>query len=252
MRATVVHARAGYPPGRVEDLSGNGQGALDRDSLVVAGQALTWQSVFSCGPLTAVPVSSTSALLMRHDGDAGLEQWHDRFALGLAHRMKGELSIAAVTARLLTEAASEDSGEDAELLASAIEGFAALLADLEVARAPEGIADRIVADALRTHTVLLGGSLVHQQVSAREHGEFTIHTVRSGSAHLTRSELERLRAQVGLPWPTRPKNGVGRDLGMARWRTTMQSQRHQMWCRVEGKNALVTELWLRDPQGPRE
>lgn len=252
MRATVVHARAGYPPGGVEDLSVTGQDALDRDSLVIAGQALTWQSVFSCGPITAVPVSSTCALLVRHNEDAGLDKWHDRFTLGLAHRMKGELSIAAVTAKLLAEAAGGDSGEDAELLASAIDGFAALLADLEVKRAPEGTGDRIVADALRTHTVLLGSGLENQQVSVREHGEFTIHTVRSGSAHLTRSELEGLRAQIGLPWPTRPKNGVGRDLGMARWRTTVQSQRHQMWCRVEETNALVTELWLRAPQGPQE
>jgi hypothetical protein len=251
MCGTLVRAAAGCPPSSVGDLSVNGPGALDQDSLVVAGQALTWQSVFSYGPLTAVPVSSTSALLVRHDGEAGPEQWHDRFALGLAHRMKGELSIAAVTARLLTEAVDGYSREDAELLTSAIDGFTALLADLEVVSAPEDIAEWIVADALRTHTVLLGDGLVHQQVSSQEYGEFTIRTVRSDSAHRTRSELERLRTQVGLPWPTRPKNGVGRDLGMARWRSTVQGHRHQMWCRVEGKNALVTELWLRNPEEPR-
>jgi hypothetical protein len=247
MRSTAVHARAGSPPRDVEDLSGDGEGSLNRASLVVAGQALTWQSVFSYGSLTAIPTSRTSALLVRHDDeDTGLEHWHDRFALGLAHRMKGELCIAAVAARLLAEAAGGDSEEDAELLTSAIDGFAGMLADLEM-RTSEGVADRMVADALRTHAVLLG-RLVHQQVSVREQEEFTIHTVRSVSAHLTRCELERLPGQVGLPWPTRPRNGVGRDLGMARWRATMQSHGHQMWCRVEGKNALVTELWLRAPQ----
>ncbi|MEV5751286.1 hypothetical protein AB0L00_25985 [Actinoallomurus sp. NPDC052308] len=246
MLPTVVHAKAGSPPRGVEDLSGDGEDSLDRESLILAGQALTWQSVFSSGPLTAIPLSGTSALLVRHDGETRPEEWHDRFVLGLVHRMKGELSIAAVTARLLAEAADEDSGEDTELLASAIDGFAGLLGELEEERRPGGLAEQMVRDVLRTHAALLG--LVHQQVSVRRHEEYTIHTIRSVSAHLTRSEIERLGRQVGLPWPARPKNGIGRDLGMARWRTTMESQRHQMWCRVEKKNVLVTELWLRGPQ----
>jgi hypothetical protein len=41
-------------------------------------------------------------------------------------------------------------------------------------------------------------------------------------------------------------------LGLARWRIAMQAQGHQMWCRLEGENALVTELWLRNPQEPRD
>ncbi|WP_433183013.1 hypothetical protein [Actinoallomurus sp. CA-150999] len=247
MRSTVVRARAGSPPRGVEDLSGDDEDHLDRESLVLAGQALTWQSVFSSGALTAVPLSGTSALLVRLDEETRPEEWHDRFVMGLVHRMKGELSIAAVTARLLAEAAGEDSGDDTELLASAIDGFVGLLGELEEARTPEGLAEQMVRDVLRTHTALLNG-LEHQQVSVREHEEFTIHTVRSASAHLTRSELERLGRQVGLPWPARPKNGLGRDLGMARWRATVQSQRHQMWCRVEKKNVLVTELWFREPR----
>ncbi|MCO6009178.1 hypothetical protein NE236_29835 [Actinoallomurus purpureus] len=246
MLSTVVHARAGSPPRGVEDLSGDGEDDLDRESLILAGQALTWQSAFSSGTLTAIPLSRTSALLVRHDGDTGPEQWHDRFVLGLVHRMKGELSIATVTARLLAQAAGGDSGDDAELLASAIDGFAGLLGDLDETRTSEGLAEQMVRDVLDTHSALLNG-LVHQQLSVRQHEEFTIHTIRSASSHLTRSELERLGRQVGLPWPALPRNGVGRDLGMARWRSLMQSQRHQMWCRVE-KNVLVTELWLRAPE----
>jgi hypothetical protein len=230
----------------VEDLSAPGAGRLDEDSLVAAGQALTWRSVFTSGSLTAIPLTAASAVLIGHDGTTQPELWHDRFTRGLAHRMAGELTIASVTAGLIGDAVRGAWGEDAELLGSAIDGLARLLTDLEEVRSPGVKADRIVADTVRTHTALLG-TVTHQHVSVREHGDFTVHTVRSVCRDLTRSELEPMRARIGLPWPARVTTGVGDQLGLARWRATMQSDGDRLWCRLEAQNALVTELWLRNP-----
>ncbi|GAA3973828.1 hypothetical protein GCM10023085_65420 [Actinomadura viridis] len=256
MRHVLVRARAGIPPGRVEDLTSDDGAPLDRDSLVAAGQALSWRSTFTCGPLTAVPLDGTTALIIGPGGTdpepwQDPEPWHDRFARGLAHRMAGELTIASVTAGLLGEAVSRELGEDASLLGSAIEGLAGLLTDLDGARAPDDIADLIVADTVRTHAALLGRP-ARQQVSARRRGDFTVHTVRSVSGDLARPDLEKARTRVGMPWPTGARNGIGADLGLARWRAVMQARSHQMWCRLEGENALVTDLWLRNAQEPRE
>jgi hypothetical protein len=243
MRPVVVHARAGVPPRGVQDLSTGSGVPLDQASLVVAGQALTWQSAFTSGPITAIPLTVASAVLF---ADAsGPDQWHDRFARGVAHRMAGELAIASVTAGLL----GGEAGEDAELLGSAIDGLTRLLIDIERLQAPEqadGSDHQIVADAATTHAALLG-TLTDQRISVREHGEFAVHTVRSVSADLGRGDLQRVLVRVGLPWPTHSEAGVGRDLGLARWRATFQAHGHQMWCRVD-ENALVTELWLRDPR----
>ncbi|WP_433467313.1 hypothetical protein ACQPZP_09360 [Spirillospora sp. CA-142024] len=247
MLPVVVHARAGVQPSGVDDLSVPGGGSLDRDSLVAAGQALTWRSVFTSGSLTAIPLTAASAVLVDRDAGTPAELWHDRFTRGFAYRMAGELTIASVTAGLLGEAASED----VKLLGSAIDGLARLLTDLEEVRSPGVRAEQIVADTVRTHNALLGG-LMRPQVSAREQGDFTVHTVRSVSRHLTRSDLEPMRARIGLPWPARVTNGVGDHLGLARWRITMQSNGDQMWCRLEAQNVLVTELWLRNPPEPPE
>ncbi|GGQ22541.1 hypothetical protein [Actinomadura coerulea] len=251
MVPVVVHARAGVPPCGVEDLSGPAGGTLDRETLVAAGQALTWRSVFTSGSLTAIPLTAASAVIIGHDAETPPELWHDRFTRGFAHRMAGELTIASVTAGLLGETVSGNRDEDAKLLGSAIDGLARLLTDLEEACSPGEKADRIVADTVRTHSALLG-VLAHQQVSARDQGEFTVHTVRSVARHLTRSDLEPMRARIGLPWPARVTSGVGDQLGLARWRATMQSDGDQMWCRLEAQNVLVTELWLRNPPEPRE
>ncbi|TDC42550.1 hypothetical protein E1281_36070 [Actinomadura sp. KC345] len=250
MLPVVVHARAGVQPGGVEDLSCSGEAGLDRDSLVAVGQALTWRSVFTSGELTAIPLTTASAVLVGRDEGTPPETWHDRFTRGLAHRMAGELTIASVTANLIGEAVRGQGSEDAELLGSAIDGLSRLLTDLEEMRAPDVKAERIVADTVQTHTALLG-TLAHQQVSAREQGAFTVHTVRSVSRHLTRSDLEPMRARIGLPWPAYVTDGVGDHLGLARWRTTMQSAGDQLWCRLEAQNALVTELWLRSPREPQ-
>ncbi|HEY8482063.1 MAG TPA: hypothetical protein VIL71_19725 [Spirillospora sp.] len=251
MLPVVVYARAGVPPSRIEDLTGPDQAELDRDSLVAAGQALTWRSVFTSGKRTAIPLTAASAVLVGRDEGVIAETWHDRFTRGLAHRMAGELTIASVTASLIGDAVRGQRGEDAELLGSAIEGLGRLLTDLEEVRAPGEKAERIVADTVRTHAALLG-SLAHQQVTSREEGEFTVHTVRSVSRHLTRSDLEPMRTRVGLPWPAHVTDGVGDHLGLARWRTTMQADGDQLWCRLEAQNALVTELWLRTPPERRE
>ncbi|MFF5259916.1 hypothetical protein ACFY4C_13290 [Actinomadura viridis] len=262
MRHVLVRARAGIPPGGVEDLTSDDGTPLDRDSLVAAGQALSWRSTFTCGSLTAIPLDGATALITgpggtdpepRQDPEPWQdpESWHDRFARGLAHRMAGELTIASVTAGLLGEAVSRELGEDASLLGSAIEGLAGLLTDLDGARAPGEIADLIVSDTVRTHVALLGRS-ARQRISARRRGDYTVHTVRSVSGDLARPDLEKARTRVGMPWPTGARNGVGADLGLARWRTVMQARSHQMWCRLEGENALVTDLWLRNAQEPTE
>ncbi|TDD85606.1 hypothetical protein E1293_10900 [Actinomadura darangshiensis] len=251
MGFTFVHSQAGVPPSRVEDLASGDGTAVDRHPLVVAGQALTWQTTFTSGSATAVPVSGASAVVFNHDDGTGQGRWNRRFARGFAHRMAGELTIASVTVGLLDETAGAEADEDAEMLGSAVDGLARLLTDLEDSQAPEESADRIVADALSTHAALMG-PLIEQRVTVRQRDEFTVHTVRSVSADLRGPALERLRARVGLPWPARVENGVGVDLGLARWCTTMQVNGHQMWSRLEEGTALVTDLWLRSPPEPRE
>ncbi|MEU9021774.1 hypothetical protein [Actinomadura sp. NPDC048394] len=243
MGFALVQAQAGTPPGGVEELIGAGDAALDRDSLVVAGQALTWQTTFTSGSLTAVPLNETSAMVFSRVGGTGSGQWHERFARGLGHRMAGEITVASVTAGLLDEAAG--MAEDSEMLGSAIDGLARLLTEVEEAQMMEVSAARIVADTLSTHAALMG-ALTDQQVSERRQGDFTIHTVRSTSAGLPRPALERARARVGLPWPTQVENGLGSDLGLARWCTAMQAHGHQMWSRLEDEGILVTDLWLRN------
>ncbi|MGI8330910.1 hypothetical protein ACRYCC_13170 [Actinomadura scrupuli] len=250
MRPLVVHSRAGLPPRGVQDLNGGDGASLDQAALVTVGQALTWQSTFSSGPVMAVPLTGASALVLADRPRAGAEQWHDRFARGLAHRMAGELTIASVTAGLLGAAAADtgDAGEDEELLGSAIDGLMRLLGDLERAEATADLG-QIVADAARTHLVLLG-RVTDQQISCREHEDFALHTVRSVSGELQGDDLERVRGRIGLPWPARTETGLGPDLGLARWRATVEAHGHQMWCRVEDGRTLVTELWLRNP--PRD
>lgn len=251
MRPVYVHARAGIPPGRVEDLTGGRGTALDRESLITAGQAMSWQSTFTSGPVTAIPLTQASAMVLRAPGRTGPERWHDRFARGLAHKMAGELTIASVTTALLVHANPGEANEDAVLLGSAIDALSRLLTDLNEAQSPDESADRIVADALRTHEALLGG-LVRQRVHVRRQKEFTVHTVRSVTRNGSRADLERALARVGLPWPSRAGDGVGEDLGLARWRVAMQLHGHQMWSRTECEDVLVTELWLREPPEARE
>jgi hypothetical protein len=222
--------------------------SLDRDVLVAAGQALTWQSPFMLGSVLAVPLTRASAAAFDHPELVGADRWHDRFGRGVAHQMAIELSIASVTAELVGEAAGPQLAEDARMLVSAITGLAHLLQDLGGVRRPEECKSMIVADTMRTHNVLLGG-LSHQEVSVRRGGAFAVHTVRSVPQRPERCDMDGVRARVGLPWPSQVGDGIGEDLGLARWRATMQAHRHQVWSRLEGRNALVTELWLRDPAG---
>lgn len=239
----LVHAQEGLPPRGVEDLTGGGGAVLDRDLLVAAGQAMTWQAPYAIGSLVAIPLTRASAVTFHHPERAGVERWHDRFSRGLAHRMAVELTIASVTAGLLDEVATAQAGEDAAMLGSAIDGLARLLADLQGARRSEDIRSMIVADTMRTHDALLGGAAC-QRVSVRRNGDFVVHTVRSASRRLERGDLEGVRARVGLPWPALVGDVVGEDLGLARWRATMQARGHQLWSRLEGKDTLVTELWF--------
>jgi hypothetical protein len=222
--------------------------SLDRDALVAAGQALTWQSPFTLGSVLAVPLTRSSAATFDHPELVGADRWHDRFARGLAHRMAIELSIASVTAQLVGEAAGPQLAEDARMLVSAITGLAHLLQDLGGVRRPEECKSMIVADTMRTHDVLLGG-FSYQKVSVRRAGAFAVHTVRSVPQRPERCDMDGVRAQVCLPWPTRVGDGIGDDLGLGRWRATIQAHRHQVWSRLEGSDALVTEVWLRDPAG---
>ncbi len=230
MRPVVISARAGVPPTRLRDL---GPG-LDEPLLVAAGQALTWGSPFSRDGVTAIPLDRASAVVV--DNAAGAEQWYARFARGLAHSMAGEFTVAAVAAGTVTGAS-----EKAEL-DWAIGGLGRLLKHLEDPRDM----GRIVGDTARTHVALLG-RVDDQRVEAEKKGEFTVHTVRSKAA-LPSDELERARTRIGQPWPTRVESTVGRELGLARWRRTVQDGGHQMWCRVEDDDTLVTELWLRHPR----
>ncbi|MFG2084851.1 MULTISPECIES: hypothetical protein [unclassified Spirillospora] len=240
-----MHARTGSPPTGVEDLECGDGSPPDRDALVAAGQALTWQSPFTLGSVLAVPLTRASAVTFDHPELAGVDRWHDRFLRGFAHRMAIELTIASVTAELVGETAEAQPGEDVRMLGSAITGLGQLLKDLGVVRRPEECKSMIVADTMRTHDVLLGG-LGSQEVSLRRRGAFAVHTVRSVPQRPERCDLDVARAQVGLPWPTRVGGGIGEDLGLARWRTTMQALGHQVWSRLEERDALVTELWLRD------
>ncbi|KAB2385929.1 hypothetical protein [Actinomadura montaniterrae] len=227
----------------MDDLTSENGTALDPDTLVVAGQALTWQAPFTSGPLTALPLTETSAVVFGNDDAVDPTRWHDRFARGLTHRMAGEITIATVSRGLLDEVAGEH--EENEMLGSAIDGLAQLLTELEEAQGREAPAARIVADACNTHAALMG-TLTDQRTSVRSEGGFTVHTVRSTSADLRRPALERVRARVGLPWPTRRGDGVGGELGLARWCTVMQMSGHQMWSRLEHEAVLVTDLWLRN------
>ncbi|KAB2388846.1 hypothetical protein [Actinomadura montaniterrae] len=158
------------------------------------------------------------------------------------------MTIASVTAGLLDEAAGMT--EDSEMLGCVVDGLAWLLTEVEEAQMMEVPAARIVADTLSTHAALVG-ALTDEQVSERRQGDFTIHTVRSTSAGLRRPALERARARDGLPWPTRVENGLGSDLGLARWCTAMQAHGHQMWSRLEDEATLVTDLWLRNHPASR-
>ncbi|WP_329246127.1 hypothetical protein OG417_51075 [Actinoallomurus sp. NBC_01490] len=245
MRPVLIYAQEGFLPRGVEDLTAGVGLAVDHDSLVAAGQALTWRSTFTVGSIIAVPLTETSAVIVDFGGERGPERWSDRFARGLGHRLAGELTIASVTAGLLVGAAMGDAAEDAKLLGSAIDGLTGLLTDLEHIWMPEETAERIVADTVQTHLALLG-SVADQRVSVRPRGDFTVHSVRSLSGELGRADLERVRPRVGLPWPARAGDGVGGDLGLARWCKAMQVRGHQMWCRLEDDKALVTDLWLRN------
>ncbi|MBO2455984.1 hypothetical protein [Actinomadura violacea] len=242
----LVHARGGVPPCGLEDLMGGDGAPVDPVVLIAAGQAMIWRSPYVIGPLVAVPLTRSSAVALHQPDPTDPERWHDRFTRGFAHRMAVELTIASVTAGLLGEVAAAQAGEDAAMLGSAVEGLARLLADLQDIRRAEESRSMIVADAMRTHDTLLGGAM-SQRVSVRRQAGFTVHTVRSVSRRPGRRDLEQVRTRVGLPWPTQVSGGVGEDLGLARWRATMQAHGHQVWSRLEGKDTLVTELWLRDP-----
>jgi hypothetical protein len=257
MRPVVVHARGRIQPRSVEDLSDGAQ-PLARDALVAAGQALTWQWMFNRGAFTAIPLSRAAAVLVARDPHDGLTDWHERFTRGLAHRMAAELTIASVAAGLMSEApgprqAGEDRADDnAELLDSAIEGLLGVFTDLSDGHRTEDIADRVVADTVRTHAALVGTPL-RQRTSVERQDGFAVHTVRTASGVLSPSDLEEIRGRVGLPWPARDGERYGRDLGLVRWRATMQARGEQMWCWQErGRggeegNVLVTRLWLRSP-----
>ena len=250
-RPILVHARTGSPPSGVDDLECGDGAPLDRDALGAAGQALVWQSPFTLGSVLAVPLTRASAVTFDHPEPAGVERWHERFVRGFAHRMAIELTIASVTAELVGETDAAQPGEDAQMLTSAITGLTRLLGDLETVRGPEECTGMIVADTVRTHDALLGGPGA-QEVSARRRGAFTVHAVRSVPRRPECCDMEEARARVGLPWPTRVGGGIGEDLGLARWRATMQAHGHQLWSRLDERNALVTELWLRDPAGVPE
>ncbi|MDL4772966.1 MULTISPECIES: hypothetical protein [Thermomonosporaceae] len=243
MHPLLVHTRVEVPPRGVQDLTVDDGLVAGRDSLVAAGQALTWRSRFTSGSRTAIPLSATCAVVVAREEPAR-EDWHDRLIRGLAHRLAGELTIATFCAGGRDVSAPEEAAEDAELLASAIDGLGRLLADLEDTQTPEETADRIVADAVGTHLALVG-AVADQQVTVRHGAEFTVHSVRSVSADMTRSDLEEARSRIGLPWPAQAGTSVGEELGLARWCIAMQLRGHQMWCRLEGDDALVTDLWLR-------
>jgi hypothetical protein len=253
MPPLIVRARGGTQPRDVEDVRG-GTRRLSGEALVAAGQALTWQWTFTHGRFTAIPLDRAVAVLLADSGGGGLEGWHERFTRGLAHRVAGELTIASVAAGLLSERSAEgsgggdgaDSADDAELLGSAIGGLFDVCTDLGEDGHGENPAERIVRDAARTHQALMGTPL-RQRVSVRRRDGFTVHTVRSVSGNLGRAALEEIRGRIGLPWPSRDGHQVGPDLGVVRWRAAMQARGEQMWCRLEGEDALVTELWLRSP-----
>lgn len=243
MHPRFVHARVESPPRGVQDLTVDD--AADPDSLVAAGQALTWRARFTAGSRTAIPLSDTCALVVEHEEPAP-EGWHDRFVRGLAHRLAGELTIATFGAGERPAPVSGEDADCAELLGSAIDGLGRLLADLEDAQTPEETAERMVADTAGTHLALLG-AVTDQQVAVRQEAGFTVHSVRSVAAGATRADLERARSRVGLPWPSQAGASVGEELGLARWCTAMQVRGHQMWSSLQDDDALVTDLWLRDP-----
>jgi hypothetical protein len=244
MHPQFVHARVEAPPRGVQDLTVD-TAAADPDSLVAAGQALTWRARFTAGSRTAIPLSATCAVVVERE-EPPPEGWYGRFIRGLAHRLAGELTIATFGAGGRDAPASGDDADCAELLGSAIDGLGRLLADLEDAQTPEETAERIVADTAGTHLALLG-AVADQRVAVRHEAGFTVHSVRSVAADTTRADLERARSRIGLPWPSQAGTSVGEGLGLARWCTAMQVRGHQMWSRLQGDDALVTDLWIRDP-----
>lgn len=246
MRPVIVRSRAGDPPAGLGDLITDDAMPEDQHALVIAGQSMIWQWILTSGGLTAIPLSLSKAVLVHADGGCGAERWFDRFARGLAHRIAGELAVASVITRSLRADAEGEAAQDAGMLVSALDDLEELLGDLEHVRVPADAPLRIVDDTVRTHAALLGAD-ADQRVSVRRNTSFTIHTVRSVAGDLTRSELERARERIALPWPTRTRNGVGTDLGLTRWRAAMWARGSQLWSRLEGENVLVTELWLRDP-----
>lgn len=68
MLPVCVHSRSGVPPGRVDDLTGDLGAVLDKESLITAGQAMSWQSTFTCGAVTAVPLTPASAMIFKTPG----------------------------------------------------------------------------------------------------------------------------------------------------------------------------------------
>jgi hypothetical protein len=248
MHPQFVHARLDSPPRGVQDLIVDDTADRDSlaDSLVAAGQALTWRARFTAGSRTAIPLSATCAVVVEREEPAPTEGWHDRFVRGLAHRLAGELTIATFGAGDRAAAAPAEDADCTELLGSAIDGLGRLLADLEDAQTPEETAERMVADTAGTHQALLG-AVADQRVAVRQEAGFTVHSVRSVAEGATLADLERARVRVGLPWPSQAGTSVGEELGLARWCTAMQVRGHQMWSRLQGDDALVTDLWLRDP-----
>ncbi|MCP9968491.1 hypothetical protein LUX57_27780 [Actinomadura madurae] len=71
MLPVCVHSRSGVPPGRVDDLTGDLGAVLDKESLITAGQAMSWQSTFTCGAVTAVPLTPASAMIFKTPGPGG-------------------------------------------------------------------------------------------------------------------------------------------------------------------------------------
>lgn len=246
-RQITVDTETGLPPSGPGDLR-SANGPVEEAVLVVAGQALTWRTVHRVGSAMAIPVAPGRAIVLIGDLGPEAELWQRAYGRGFAHRMAGELTVASVTAGSL----AQDLGEDGELLGSAIQTLGALVAELEeiggarvLGTDPAELPDMIVHDAARTHAALLG-PLSDQRIEVRTEGEFSVHSVASEpDSAVEAADLERARARVGLPWPSRMATSLGRDLGLARWHAVMQGRDDRMWCRVDDGTVLVTELWVR-------